>query len=334
MGAAMKGLQISEVAKIPWGPPPGIPEIFVEAPTGSQWTGEPARLERADVPVRRAPDGAFGLLAADSLTGSGQLSQVLRLTLDGSLSRLDLQSPMGTTLQWQILDFALDPDAHLYLLEKVSTLEGSTTYLRRIGPDGVEAWRRPDPWQVEPDLELEKWSVSQLLTGGGSTVYLSATRRRGLIARIDPDTGQLSRYADLGSWTGDALLGPDEHVYFVRFVPELNARAWVRLDPKTGEETQVLCSPEAFDLLALTIGVDAQGRAYGVRGRTIGCIGTNGDLLWRDSLDGDTPALQEAVGGDPELRLGPATSWQVAPNGTIYLSAVGSSGFHLLALEP
>ena len=67
----MRGLRVSEVATIPWGAPPGIPEIFVDAPQDSRWTGEPPRQERAPVRLRPAPAGAFGLLAADPLTGSG-----------------------------------------------------------------------------------------------------------------------------------------------------------------------------------------------------------------------------------------------------------------------
>ncbi len=311
----MKGLRVSEVAKIPWGAPPGIPEIFVDAPQDSRWTAEPPRKERAPVGLRLAPDGAFGLLAADPLTGSGLLPQVLRLAPNGSLSRLELAPPASRFLQWQIVDFALDRDASVYLLEQITTHDGGATTLRKIGADGAEVWR------VAPDLEVPASSFTGLLTGG-SGVYLSATREQGLIARIDPASGRLARYADLAPWTGEALVGPDERVYFVRFVPERNARAWVCLDPETGRETETLCSPAAFDLLALLIGVDAQGRAYGVQGWSLGCIGPQGALLWRETLDGYR-----------DLLLGPATSWRVSPDGTIYLTAVGASGCHLLSLE-
>jgi hypothetical protein len=292
----MKGLRVSEVAKIPWGAPPGIPEIFVDAPQDSRWTAEPPRQERAPVRLRPAPDGAFGLLAADPLTGSGLSPQVLRLDPAGTLSCLDLAPPASGFLQWQILDFALDRDAGVYLLEQVTTHDGGATTLRKIGADGVEAWRRSErSWRVDPDPEVPAWSFTTLLTGG-SGVYLSAAQERGLIGRIDPASGRLTRYADLAPWTGDALVGPDERVYYVRFVPERNARAWVRLDPETGRKTEVLCSPAAFDLLALPIGVDARGRTYGVHGWTVGCIGPQGALLWRESLDGSSAEVQNAVG--------------------------------------
>ena len=329
----MKGLRVSEVAKIPWGAPPGIPEIFVDAPQDSRWTAEPPRKERAPVRLRAAPDGAFGLLAADPLTGSGLPPQVLRLDPAGTLSRLDLAPPASGFLQWQILDLALDRDAGVYLLEQVTTHDGGATTLRKIGADGVEAWRRSErSWRVDPDPEVPAWSFTSLLTGG-SGVYLSAAQERGLIARIDPASGRLTRYADLAPWTGDALVGPDERVYYVRFVPERNARAWVRFDPETDRKTEVLCSPAAFDLLALPIGVDAQGRTYGVHGWTVGCIGPQGALLWRASVDGSSAEVRNAVGGDRDLRLEPATSWRLDRNGTIHLPALGSSGFHLLALE-
>ena len=311
----MKDRHLSEIAKIPWGPPPGIPEIFVDAPRHSRWTAEPPPKERAPVHLRLAPDGSFGLLVADPLTGSGLPPQVLRLTPAGPSSRLEIAPPAGRFLQWQIVDFTLDRDGGVYLLEQITTQSGGATTLRKVGADGAEIWR------VTPDLEVPAGSFTGLLIGG-SGVYLSAAQERGLIARIDPANGRLSRYADLTPWTGDALVGPDERVCFVRFVPERNARAWVRLDPETGRETETLCSPAAFDLLALPIGVDALGRAYGVHGWTVGCIGTEGALLWRESPDG----------GD--LRLEPPTSWRVSPAGTIYLPVLGSSGFHLLALEP
>jgi len=290
------------------------------------------RQERAPVRLRPAPDGAFGLLAADPLTGSGLPPQVLRLDPAGTLSRLDLAQPASGFLQWQIVDFALDRDG-VYLLEQVTTHDGGATTLRKIGADGVEAWRRSErSWRVDPDLDVPAWSFTSLLTGG-SGVYLSAAQERGIIARIDPASGRLTRYADLAPWTGDALVGPDERVYYVRFVPERNARAWVQRHPQTGRETETLCSPAAFDLLALPIGVDAQGRTYGAHGWTVGCIGPQGALLWRESLDGSSAEVRNVVGGDRDLRLEPATSWRVDRNGTIHLPALGSSGFHLLSLE-
>ncbi|HSK77768.1 MAG TPA: hypothetical protein VLQ45_15055 [Thermoanaerobaculia bacterium] len=329
----MKGFHVSEVAKIPWGAPPGIPEIFVDEARDSRWTAEPPRQERASIGLRLAPDGAFGLLAADPLTGSGLPPQVLRLTPTGSLSRRELAPPASHFLQWQIVDFALDRNAGVYLLEQIAAHGGGATTLRKIGADGVEVWRRSEhSWQVEPDLEVPAGSFTGLLTGS-SGVYISA-RDRGLIARIDPASGKLTRYADLPPWTGDALVGPDERVYYVRFAPERNARAWVCLDPETSRETETLCSPAAFDLLALPIGVDARGRAYGVHGWTVGCIEPQGSLLWRESLDGGSAAVRKATGEDRDLRLGSATSWRVSRDGVIYLSAAGASGCHLLALEP
>lgn len=327
----MKSLHVSEVAKIPWGAS-GIPEIFVDEPQGGLWTPKPPRKERAPVRLRLAPDGAFGLLAADPLTGSGLPPQVLRLDAAGSLSRVELAPPAGSFLQWQILDFALDRDAGVYLLEQTTTHDGGATTLRKIGADGVEAWHRTERfWRVDPDLEVPAWSFTGLLTGG-SGIYLSATRECGLIARVDPDSG-LARYADLSPWTGNALVGPDEHVYFVRFVPERNARAWVSLDPETGRQTETLGSPASYDLLALPIGVDAQGRAYGVHGWSLGCIGPQGAPLWRESIDSDSVASWNVTGGDRDLLLGPPTSWRVGRDGVIYLSAVGASGCHLLALR-
>jgi hypothetical protein len=329
----MKGLRVTEVARIPWGPPPGIPEIFVDAPQDSRWTAEPPRRERAPIRLRQMADGAFGLLAADPLTGTGLPPQVLRLEPTGALSRWELAPPASDFLQWRILDFALDREGGVHLLEEVTIHDGGATTLRRIGTDGGEVWRRSGrSWRVDPDLEVPASSFTHMLTGG-SGVYLSAARERGLIVRIDPDSGRLTRYADLAPWTGDALVGPDEHVEFVRFVPERNARARVRLDPESGRESETLGSPAAFDLLSLPIGVDAQGRTYGVHGWTLGCIGPHGDVLWHDSLDGSSAEIQKAVGGDGDLRLEPPTSWRVDRNGTIHLPALGSSGFHLLALE-
>lgn len=329
----MKGLRVSEIARIPWGPPPGIPEIFVDAPQDSRWTPEPPRQERAPVRLRPAPDGAFGLLAADPLTGSGLPPLVLRLGPAGTLSRLELTPPVDDFLQWQILDFAMDRDTGAYLLEQVTTPDGSGTSLRKVGADGVEVWRRSArSWRVAPDLQVPASSFTHLLTGG-SGVYLSAARERGLIARIDPASGELTRYADLAPWTGDALVGPDGYVEFVRFIPESHARARVRLDPESGRETTTLCSPDAFDLLGLLLGVDARGRLYGVHGWTLGCIGPDGDVLWQESLDGGSAEVRKAVGEGSELRLQPPTSWRGDPDGTIHVPALGSSGFHLLALE-
>jgi hypothetical protein len=320
----MKGLRVSEVARIPWGSPPGIPEIFVDAPQDSRWTPEPPHRERAPVRLRPAPDGALGLLAADPLTGSGLPPLVLRLDAVGALSRRDLAPPASELLQWQILDFALDRDGGVHLLEQVTTHDGGSTILRRIGADGVEAWRRSErSWRVDPDLEVPAAAFTHLLTGGSGT-YLSAARDRGLIARIDPAGGGLTRYADLTPWTGDALVGPDGYVEFVRFVPERNGRARVRLDPESGSETTTLCSPDAFDVLGLLVGVDAW---------TIGCIGPDGDLLWRESLDDTTAEVRKAVGEDSELRLAPPSSWRADSSGTIHVPALGSSGLHLLALE-
>src|SRR5687768_16783048 len=128
----MTRVRVSEVARIPWGSPPGIPEIFVDAPRDSRWTAERPSRERAPVRVRTVSDGAFGLLAADPLTGSGLPPQVLRLDPAGILCRPDLAPPASDFLQWQILDFALDRDGGVYLLEQITSHDGGVTILRRI----------------------------------------------------------------------------------------------------------------------------------------------------------------------------------------------------------
>jgi hypothetical protein len=330
----MTGLRVTEVARIPWGGPAGLPELFVDEPTGGVWSGEALRKVHAPVPLRLAADGSFALLAGDPLVRSGLPAEVLRLTAAGVAGgRVRLEPPEGGLLQWQIRDFAVDREGCVYLLELATRQDGGTTLLRKIRPDGEEVWRRSSPWRLGPDRELPPGSASRLLTGGGTFVGLSAAPRHGLVARIDPRTGELSPYVDLAPWTGEALLGPDDKVYYVRLVTGRNARAWVRRDPDTGEEAAAVCAADAFDVLGQPIGVDVEGRAYGVDGAALGCVATSGALLWKEMLDVDGAAMRQAAGGERRLQLGAPSSWQVDGAGTVHVPVQGARGLHLLALS-
>lgn len=321
-----------EIVKIDWGEPPGLPKIFIEEATSSLWTGEPPQKRLAPIRVRPSADGSIALLVADPLTRSGLAPQVLRVVAKDVAQRLALESPMSDSLQWLILDFAMDGEGSVYLLELMSTSQTNFTVLRKIAASGVELWRRSGPWRANLDLERLEGDFWRLLVGNGATVYLSATRHRGLVAKIDPENGGLSVYADWGEWIGEALVGPDEQIYYSRLAPERNTRAWIRYEAKTRQESRTLCDPEASELLAAPIGVDAEGRAYGVHSATIGCVGRQGTVLWREDSEAVALRLPEVVGEEQDLLVEPARVWKVDRSGTVYLPVLGPSAFHLVAL--
>lgn len=250
---------LRQLLEIPWGDV-GLPELFAEPPLGGLAPPRPPRPVRA--PVRlRATGEVVDLLAAAPLAGDGP-TMVVRYAASGqALLRFRLTPPTAGPEQWRIVDFAVDSTGGIILLEDLVAAGEQRTVLRRLAADGTEVWCRSGRFSQRLDLDRLQGDFPRLL-GGDSAVYLPATRHRGMVARIDFQTGGLEPFAEWGDWTGEVFLAPDGALGFVRWRAAERRCIWCRLDPASGRETQVVMGEEASRLLGAPFGVDAAGRVY------------------------------------------------------------------------
>jgi hypothetical protein len=283
-------VRLERFLELPIGGEGGLPDELVPTPTTSLRTEKPPGVMRAAVRLRAAPHGELLVLAADP---AGRVDPgpavVLGYAEDGSAERRTVVPPVSPARGWRIVDFAAVSDGSLYLLEQ-SAEDGTRNHLRRLTAAGEVAWHRSGSAAADGvDLERLDGGFDRILVDRGAAAYLSAARRRGLVARIDAAAGRLEPYADWGDYRGEAFMDRNGVVYYVQFLPQTGLRYWVRFDPRAGEVFQVAAGAELTDYLARPAGVDDRGRAYGISGMTMACMGEDGSPAWIFACEGLVP---------------------------------------------
>jgi hypothetical protein len=202
-----------------------------------------------------------------------------------------------------IVDYVAPPDGTVVLLEH----ESGRNVLRRVGPDGDELWRRDGPAGIRTlDWDALEGSFGGLLTDGAGNAFLVAQRPRAAVARVG-DEGALEPLAELGPPGAPPQMDEAGRLFTVGYDAESRLRSWNTIDPASGEREATPCDGEASDALALPIGVDRQGRAYGAAGTSVACV-DGGRVAWRFSTAGVVPlddgtVLSAAPAGPHELEI-------------------------------
>ena len=266
----------------------GGPELaVVEDPRASLIGAErPSPLWTAPR-MRVSHTGDVALLAADQSV----VARFDALGEPGPITRL----PPGAG----IADFLAPADGSVVLLGN----ERGRNVLRRVGPDGEELWRRSGPAGIRAlEWDALEGSYGGLLADGAGALYLVAERPQAAVARILGD-GTLEAIADLGRPGAPPQMDEAGRLFTVGYDPETRLRSWTMLDPASGEREVVPCDGEASEALALPVGVDRQGRAYGAAGTTLTCV-DGGRAAWRFSTCGAVPledgTVLSAVSAGPE----------------------------------
>ena len=222
--------------------------------------------------MRVSPAGDVALLAADQ---SG-IARFDALGQPGPVTRLPRRA--------SIADYLASADGSVVLLEH----EGGRNVLRGVGPDGEEVWRRSGPAGIRAlDWDALAGSFGGLLADGAGNVFLVAERPQAAVARIGGD-GTLEPVAELGPPGAAPQMDEAGRLFTVGYDPETRRRSWNMIDPASGEREVVPCDGEASDALALPVGVDRHGRAYGAASTTVTCV-DGGRVAWRFSSSGAVP---------------------------------------------
>ena len=186
---------------------------------------------------------------------------------------------------WRIKDFQTEISGDIYLLETNDENGDTYNYLRKLSPNGDLLWRRRGPFSsVKDNIERMEGNFGQLLMDEKNNPYLPATRHRGFVARIQTDDGNLIPYANWGHWIGEVFMDGYGVIYYVRYLPKKNRRAWTRYDPSTNKEKSIIYDEEFYGLMAMPVAVDNKGRGYCVCGMSMGCL-ARGSLAWYQVID-------------------------------------------------
>ncbi len=283
---ANNSVSFHNIVNVPWNRKTGIPELLVGTPQTSIITNKTPRKMRAPVNIRITPWGGIDILAYKPDYNQEVDTRLYRFSPQGKLvSTVEINPPQGENNGWRILDFIIDENGYIYLIENYRKDSVTQNYLRKLTPQGQPIWTRSGAFNSQKlDINKLEGDFRQLLIDENSVPYLAATRHRGLVARINSENGSLEPYADWGEWTGEVFMDGKSKIYYVSYRPQRKTRCWTNYDPTLKKETLVNCDRNLYGLLAIPIGVDNQGRGYAVSGMSIGAIGNN-SLVWHKKID-------------------------------------------------
>jgi hypothetical protein len=277
-----------EVLRVAWDEAGDFPGRWIAGPQTSAWTDGPPPRMRAPIRVRALPTGDIAVLAKDPAYFADGPATVRRYSAQGELrAALRVEPPSGVQGEvWRITDFLADAAGAVYLLETLAGDAGLHHSLRKLDSSGAVVWARAGSYaDDEMDIARLRGNFGQLLTDASGAVYLAATRHRGLVARLDPASGEPQPYADWGEWTGEVFMDGEGRLYYVRYDPESRRRGWACYDPRTRSEEVYEGDESAYALFDITFGTDARGRCYSAMGMHLACLTREAEPLWQEQID-------------------------------------------------
>jgi hypothetical protein len=278
---------LREVLRVAWDEAGDFPGRWVAGPQTSVWTGGPPPRMRAPVRVRALPTGDIAVLAKDPAYFPEGPLVVHRYSARGELRGVTRAvAPPYAHAGWHVADFLADAGGNIYLLETLYGDAGSRNVLRKLDAGGAVVWARTGSYADDGmDIARLRGNFAQLLTDAGGAVYLAATRHRGLVARLDPASGEPEPYADWGDWTGEVFMDGEGRLYYIRYDPESRRRGWACYDPRTRSEAVYEGDESAYALFDITFGTDARGRCYSAMGTRLACLTREAEPLWQEQID-------------------------------------------------
>jgi hypothetical protein len=147
-------------------------------------------------------------------------------------------------------------------------------------------WARSEAFGVKPlELARQRDNFGQLLTDAVGAVYFAPTYNSGLVARLDPASGEPQPYADVGDQAGDLFMDGTGKLYYVRYDAERRRKGWARYDPHTQQEEVHWGDDSVYGFFNMPIGIDGQGRCYSAMGPRFTCLTREAEPLWQELID-------------------------------------------------
>jgi hypothetical protein len=273
-------IDIRPVIQKIWGE--GVPELFTAAPVTSVMVEPSPEQVRAPVNMRRMSSGTIILLSQDNtlsvLAGDGVL-----------LKSLKVPNPDLAYQYWQVIDYVMDDEENIYLLEIIEDDRNKTLNLiRKINNGNVD-------WQVKEKVDQELYNYQSLNTKyqdlivAGEHLYVCAGEDETFyVFEVNKNSGKLKLFQKISGSYERVFMSDTDHLYYVKeeeLEEEKDKRYWVQYDINTNKENFLSGNDEMYDLLGLPVSVDDNGRGYGVFGFEMGCINNDNSVAWKVNLE-------------------------------------------------
>jgi hypothetical protein len=277
----MSKVTITPIIKLPWGEEDGIPEIFTGAPLTSVMVEKVPEQVRGFVDIRVMPFDRIILLTRDKT--------LLILTTQGKLiNKLKITSPSLSYGRWYIIDFVMDENENIYLLESDKD-DKNITYnvLRKIKKDGTVSWQKKEKVDRKNYNYQSINTTYQDFIVNNNHLYLCASHDDAFsIVELDKESGKLKPFHTFNESYERVFMDKNGYVYYVKERENgIRKRYWVQYDPKKNKENFYSGNEEMYELLGIPVATDDYGRGYGVFGLEMGCISKDNSIVWREKLE-------------------------------------------------
>lgn len=278
----MNKVTITPIIKLSWGKEDGIPEIFTGAPLTNIMVEKVPEKARGSVEIRVMPFNKIILLTLDKT--------LLILTTQGKLiNKLKITNPSVFYDEWYIIDYVMDEDENIYLLELIDEYNKNITYnlLRKIKKDGTVSWQKKEK------VDRKKYNYQSINTNyqdfivNNNHLYLCASHDDAFsVLELDKESGKLKPFHVFNESYERVFMDKTGYFYYVKEIEnDIRKRYWVQYDPKTNKENFYSGNEEMYELLGIPVATDDYGRGYGVFGLEMGCISKDNSVVWREKLE-------------------------------------------------
>jgi hypothetical protein len=310
VGAEPHALEV--VASAAWGDGPDeVDEVLEDYPAFADMSLDQLRQVRAPLRIRLDADGRLHALAdAGARRGAGFATLHGFDARGAAISRTALPDVDADT---RIVDFAVDPDGDVYVLQRSASAPHQTSNrLRKIDRTGDEAWSRT-------------CGLRRLAFDGRDLLVGLPTNERGAIARIDTESGAV-QLDESGPHGDDLFVDESGTIRSVVYFPEERRRglATSQLGSAQSWTAQPL-GADAYRWLTWVVGIDASSRIYGWNDGAIARIAPDGEIVVLASFHG------VAIGPDGSV----FASRPIAPDdesGALRIDRYGPGGAEAMSL--
>lgn len=124
----------------------------------------------------------------------------------------------------------------------------------------------------------------KFITDKDSQIYVVGKDDRLSVLSLSQNSGELNYLYSLPEGKESVFMDGQGQLYYVKYVPELNQRCWVKYDQNTEREVFSACHEQMYGLLAIPVATDDDGRGYGVQGMKMGCLDQNNSIVWEKEI--------------------------------------------------
>ena len=180
-----------------------------------------------------------------------------------------------------ILDFVADTEGNTYFIEQIHSRQSnlSNNRLRKVSKDGDTLWSRTGAISGD-EFELNglKGNFKRLLMDGNSRLYLPATEHAGIIAEINPVTGNVMQVYTSDKYSNKIFMNEKGIVLYVLYFPEVNRRGLGYFNLADQRLKTIVGGIELYGGLLYPFGVDAASNLYTWNDFVIAKISSDGHI--------------------------------------------------------